>query len=326
MGEAIRGEFLHLVNESSKYEAERAKRLMDITEDVGIAHLLCGFGSKARVALEEVLLLSSPLTFETFLANCFLNTPCTSQDNASKIKEMANIEKKHPSKILLRDLCKMVPDMKVKDLIKSLECASLYRAIARLEKEDLEALAQHARSDSDCLNPVPLPMPNVLSSQVTRRTNFSKTYRNIILLSFARDGQDIANQLENELKEPFGKSKKSYFVIKLSDHTGYLAEDRVRNLKDIISKVDYIVPVLTNGYFDILERRVPPDNATIDEEFASLLISLVADEWASNGFKNYKVRCYKPRDVNPQITVFPPFTTTISDRVALREVWLKPKK
>ncbi|KAK3925079.1 Lipid-A-disaccharide synthase [Frankliniella fusca] len=319
MNEQIRDEFLSNFKKINEKEEQRANRLKEVTENIDIAHLLIGYGRAAREALEAVLLLSSPLAFDTFLADCFKNSPNRSQDYAGEVRVKARIKEVHPSKVLFQLLPEKFPGMKASDLIESLKHARLYRAISALER-CLEALPEHERS-TGC------PLPNsslpISASKSGIKPDTSKKIRGNILLSFARDGKDIAEHLKSELEKPFGRSCKSYNVVKLSDFTSFIAENRVLNMKDILSRVDYIVPVLTDGYLQILSKRKPPEDATIDEELTPLLIQLTEDDWVHNGFRNRKIRCYKPEGVHS--SGFGPFSTGSNMYIESTLIWRQKK-
>lgn len=172
-----------------------------------------------------------------------------------------------------------------------------------------------------------------------------KGCRGNVLVTFVEDGRHYAQSITDSL------GGLSYRVFALHDFTNYINEDFLKNIIWILSQVgslliypylicsfpffvycfsslfqvDFVIPILTNDYFTMLDSEDSVNSTDIDVKYAPYVARVLLDDWASS-FKNKKLRAYKPCDIKwPSKIIYPPFKVAVDDPSDLPLILKKPK-
>lgn len=88
-------------------------------------------------------------------------------------------------------------------------------------------------------------------------------------------------------------------------------------------QVDFVVPILTEEYFQMLDEETVMSGTGLDEKYAPYVAEVLLAEWASS-FKNKRLRSLKPQGIKwPSKPIYPPFLTCVDKPSALPSILIK---
>lgn len=327
------------LDQALREERHRADKWKQETEDIDMCHLLCSCAEPFRNKLIDDLRIAALPSFENFMLYFFLERLGESQREIALINERAESQKQHRSVILLEHLAKAEYIFKVKHIIDGLEYAHLFRVIAGFNHQSVKDLKEHAsspRHTACCtaqskssisigkfkhFNPRGSSVSSYLSGPLT-----NKAYRGIVLLTFMNDGRKHALEVKNILERASQERRHPYIVYTISDFGQYVIENFMKHIIWIVSQVDFVVPILTEEYFQMLDKERDTNGSGLDEKYAPYVIEVLLAEWASN-FKNRRLRCFKPQGVKwPPKPLYTPFLTCVDKPSALPDILIKSKR
>lgn len=71
--------------------------------------------------------------------------------------------------------------------------------------------------------------------------------------------------------------------------------------------MDYIIPILTEGYFEALTNEKPTPTSCLDERYVQFIHDLMAKYYVENRCRNKKIRCIIPNNAVQDIYNKPKF-------------------
>lgn len=122
-----------------------------------------------------------------------------------------------------------------------------------------------------------------------------KKHGKIIMLTFASDGEKLAKEICQTLRQE-RENLPTIGVLILQEHLELVNKDPNQFISGAFHQVDYVCPILTNQYFKIISRKESPptSNNHIDAHYVQYIYSLMNSYYTSNGCLNDKIRCIIP--------------------------------
>ncbi|XP_034193673.1 uncharacterized protein LOC117610420 [Osmia lignaria lignaria] len=115
----------------------------------------------------------------------------------------------------------------------------------------------------------------------------------IVMLTFADDGLAIAQYIA----KIFRSEKPRIGVVMLQEQEDYVYSRAEEFVDDCFKQVNFIVPILTQGYMERIKnpRKVYiEDQNKLDAKYIKYIYSLLRYEYVNNQCVNYRVRCIVP--------------------------------
>lgn len=121
-------------------------------------------------------------------------------------------------------------------------------------------------------------------------------YSRTVMLTFAADGEDIARKVAVSLRTVNSNSSWPIGVLLLSDHQERVECNAEQFILHFFHKMDFIVPILTEGYFRALYSKdvLNLPSCCIDGRYVPFIHDLMTKYYVKNTCKNKKIRCIIP--------------------------------
>ncbi|XP_054259309.1 uncharacterized protein LOC128984048 [Macrosteles quadrilineatus] len=123
----------------------------------------------------------------------------------------------------------------------------------------------------------------------------SQKYCKYVMLSFANDGHSTALRVASVFRATTNKKGLPIGVLMLCENDNQILENPGQIIPDIIAKMDYVVPVLTEGYFRALKE---PDLQArlLDERYIQFIHDILVSKYIRNSCLNIEVRSVIPNN------------------------------
>jgi hypothetical protein len=76
----------------------------------------------------------------------------------------------------------------------------------------------------------------------------------------------------------------------------------------MLFQMDFIIPILTEGYVSSLWSCEGGRCASLDAQYAQLIYDLASKDYVENSCRNYKVRCLVPDELSRTVFKSPPLS------------------
>lgn len=162
--------------------------------------------------------------------------------------------------------------------------------------EGLTTLLDKARDNRDNIifTEVYQKAVRVEEEQVQKKNS---KYEKIVMLTYAQDGREFVEEIATTFRTP-RKGKLPIGVLTLSEQKSIAINNPEKFVLDMFPQVDYVIPILTPGYFKSLSQYNTKissfSDSTIDEAHTSLVHDLMCKHYVKNNCLNDKFRCIIP--------------------------------
>ncbi|KDR22395.1 uncharacterized protein LOC110826926 [Zootermopsis nevadensis] len=117
-----------------------------------------------------------------------------------------------------------------------------------------------------------------------------------VLLTFASDGLDTAQQIARE----FRKKRENLLhigVVILNEHSDLVNNNPEQFISACFHQVDYVVPIITENYLKAIatrDNRIDSSMLCMDPKYVKYIYTLMSTYYLRNGCINDKIRCVVP--------------------------------
>lgn len=155
----------------------------------------------------------------------------------------------------------------------------------------------------------PNEIGNKSSSTVHRTQDFKRTrnnkttYGSIVMLTFAKNGEQTALDITKQ----FRSMEPKIGVILLKEQEKYVYSRGVEFVDDCFKQVNYIIPILTKDYVQQISSPTNlynEENSTLDTKYLKYVFSLLRYEYINQDCCNSRVRCILPESETQNINKF----------------------
>jgi len=116
-----------------------------------------------------------------------------------------------------------------------------------------------------------------------------KNYCKYVLLTFAADGQSVAYRAAEFLRGTRNKNGASVGVVMLCENENKIMHNPGQIIPEILSKMDFVIPVLTAGYFRAL-RQPDTQARLVDERYINFIYDVLITKYIHSNCSNIQVR------------------------------------
>ncbi|XP_015523131.1 uncharacterized protein LOC107226736 [Neodiprion lecontei] len=119
-----------------------------------------------------------------------------------------------------------------------------------------------------------------------------------IMLTFADDGMEAALRLT----EIFRSNEPRIAVLLLREQQMHVFNAAKEFIDDCLKRVDYIIPIATKGYYDVINNTYPEGRDQLvssfasDQTYAQYVYKCFAEEYVRNRCRNMRVRAIIPSE------------------------------
>lgn len=291
------------------------------TSTIHVDHLFCKCGISFLRKIENQLQRSSISMVKDFMTHFLTVVP--SESTVKDIVAEAADRRVHCAVIFFEKIKNISPPVTLGHVIQCLKMAHLHRVIANLPK--VTALLRHATEHGElaCCNRTPEGLVPRLSCGPSNNFTALKASRGTILITFVEDGRNHAMEVKKVLEESKDRKGRTYVVYMLSNFAAQLKEDTPYRVEWLLTLVDFVVPILTDGYMHSI--RTPSANPlSIDERYAPLVAHSLLSKCAIE-LQNKQLRGYRPKDSSWREAPFHDFHTFVTEPDRLPEILIKSK-
>ncbi|KAF6199102.1 hypothetical protein GE061_007127 [Apolygus lucorum] len=119
-----------------------------------------------------------------------------------------------------------------------------------------------------------------------------------VLLTFAKDGAEVAKEITKSLRTSQGK-RPQIGVLVLDEQRKHVEPNPENFIMHYFDKMNYVIPILTEGYMDAISCKAPPEEGmmgSLDAKYAFFIKDLANKYYHSNWCRNDKIRCVVPKN------------------------------
>uniref|UniRef100_A0A8D8LMQ9 Death domain-containing protein n=3 Tax=Cacopsylla melanoneura TaxID=428564 RepID=A0A8D8LMQ9_9HEMI len=163
--------------------------------------------------------------------------------------------------------------------------------------EAFTALLDKARDNTDNIIFTEVYQKAVAIEEEESFKKKDRKYEKIVMLTYASDGVEFVKDISAKFRTP-REGKLPIGVLTLGEQKNIAVNNPEKFVLDMFPQVDYIVPILTPGYFKSLSQhnihQSTFTNSNLDEAFTSLVHDLMCKHYVQNNCLNDKFRCLIP--------------------------------
>ncbi|KAL1460640.1 hypothetical protein WDU94_012603 [Cyamophila willieti] len=163
--------------------------------------------------------------------------------------------------------------------------------------EAFTALLDKARDNTDNIIFTEVYQKAVAIEEEESLKKKDRKYEKIVMLTYANDGVEFVKDIAAKFRTP-REGKLPIGVLTLSEQKNIAVKNPEKFVLDMFPQVDYIVPILTPGYFKSLSQynvqRSTMSDRNLDEAYTSLIHDLMCKHYVKNNCLNDKFRCLIP--------------------------------
>ncbi|KAI5748463.1 hypothetical protein M8J77_025825 [Diaphorina citri] len=171
--------------------------------------------------------------------------------------------------------------------------------------EGLGAIIEKARDNTDNIIFTAVYEKAVPFDKGESHKERDSKYEKIVMLTYASDGLEFVKDIAAKFRTPC-EGKLPIGVLTLREQKTAALKNPEKFVMDMFPQVDYVVPILTPGYFKSLsQHNVQLSNfseETLDQAFTSLIHDLMCKHYVKNNCLNDKFRCIIPDAFIPTVT------------------------
>uniref|UniRef100_A0A1B6DW91 Uncharacterized protein n=1 Tax=Clastoptera arizonana TaxID=38151 RepID=A0A1B6DW91_9HEMI len=156
-------------------------------------------------------------------------------------------------------------------------------------------LNENLKPEQYGFNPINIPNEFLQKSKICQNSNQQEPFQycKLVMLTFAEDGKLFAEELAKDLARkkintlPFG-------VVILQNHKNDIVSNAEEFIIHLFPQMDYVIPILTAGYFRALSDERFSSSNLLDERYIKFIHDLMNKYYTKNQCRNKKVRCIIP--------------------------------
>ncbi|KAK6639058.1 hypothetical protein RUM43_007328 [Polyplax serrata] len=157
--------------------------------------------------------------------------------------------------------------------------------------------------NNDCLNEKSLANSDKNSPKERTKPNTNsrkkEKYGLKILLTFAEDGETYAEEIAKIFRKKL-EDYPSIGVLILGEHAERVSMDPQQFIEGAFHQVDYVCPVLTIGYYELITKQKKTNSLSykhFDAMYVPYIYRLMNSYFVANNCLNDKIRCIIPENI-----------------------------
>lgn len=120
--------------------------------------------------------------------------------------------------------------------------------------------------------------------------NLTQSYGSIVMLTFAKDGEEVVKTISKVLR----KKNPKIGVIILDEQKKHVYSKAEEFVDDCFKQVNYIVPILTSGYIELINNpslnQVNQLDISLDTKYVNYIYGLLRFEYVKTRCCNNRIR------------------------------------
>ncbi|BET01713.1 Death domain [Nesidiocoris tenuis] len=114
-----------------------------------------------------------------------------------------------------------------------------------------------------------------------------------VMITYADDGTELAKMITKTFRTSQGK-RPQIGVLLLDEHVDKVLENPEHFIIHYFHKMNYVIPILTDGYMRAIGRAVQDEGGNLDNQYVQFVHDLCSKYYRRNSCRNDKIRCVVP--------------------------------